>query len=134
DGLLPIPRGPGKHRSVECFWAKTAAFMVAYSASPQPAARAVGLGHPHLHLLDSSTTRPASLSGRTLSRHSSKVGAVCVEALVRICAGGGQPMIVPTASASWFVVTWSGERSPKSKRELRWESPSLHAQEIPPAV
>src|SRR5262245_53745879 len=97
DWLLPIPRGPGKHRSVECLRAKIAAFVVAYSGSPQSAIREVGSGHLHRHSLDSSTTHSASLSGRTLSRHSSKVGAVCVEALVRICAGGGQRMIVPTA-------------------------------------
>jgi len=38
----------------------------------------------------SSPTRSASLSCRAFSRHTSKVGAVCVEALVRICAGGDQ--------------------------------------------
>ena len=35
-----------------------------------------------------SSTRFASLSYRSLSRHSSKVGAVCVDAPVRFCAGG----------------------------------------------
>src|SRR5215469_5036827 len=35
------------------------------------------------HSLDPSTTRSAPLSGSTLSRHSSKVGAVCVNAPVR---------------------------------------------------
>src|SRR5215472_13860200 len=39
DWLLPIPRGPWKHRSVECLRAKIAAFVVAYSASPQSAIR-----------------------------------------------------------------------------------------------
>jgi len=44
--------------------------------------------------------RSASLSCCTLPRYSSKVGAVCVNAPVRICAGGGQRMIVPTATLS----------------------------------
>jgi RNA-directed DNA polymerase len=38
----------------------------------------------------SSPTRIASVSSRSLPRHSSKVGAVCVEAPVRFSAGGDQ--------------------------------------------
>ena len=45
---------------------------------------------PIFQRLDSSTPRFASLSLRTLCRHPSKVGAVCVNALVRFCAGGDQ--------------------------------------------
>jgi len=47
-------------------------------------------GRPALPAVDSSSARSASLSCSSLPRHSSKVGAVCVEAPVRICAGGGQ--------------------------------------------
>jgi RNA-directed DNA polymerase len=43
-----------------------------------------------LHAVAASSTCSASLSYSSLSRHPSKVGAVCVEALVRICAGGAQ--------------------------------------------
>src|SRR5438093_13435084 len=39
--------------------------------------------------MDSGTSCPASLSDPTLVRESSEVGAVCVNAHVRICAGGG---------------------------------------------
>src|SRR5947209_16230379 len=39
--------------------------------------------------MDSGTSCPASLSDATLLRESSEVGAVCVNAHVRICAGGG---------------------------------------------
>src|ERR1022692_3543632 len=40
--------------------------------------------------LDSGTPRFAPLSHAALRRHSSKVGAVCVDAHVRFCAGGDQ--------------------------------------------
>src|SRR6266568_2692608 len=39
--------------------------------------------------MDSGTSCSASLSDATLLRESSEVGAVCVNAHVRICAGGG---------------------------------------------
>ena len=48
---------------------------------------AVGSAPTDLHPVVSSSTRFASLSHSSLRRHSSKVGAVCVEAPVRICAG-----------------------------------------------
>ena|SRR5262249_19264590 len=65
---------------------------------PQETMNEVKRGHSNLHSLDPSSARVASLSDRPLSRQSSKVGAVCVVALVRICAWGDQRMIVPTAS------------------------------------
>ncbi|MCU1296599.1 MAG: hypothetical protein JWO91_877, partial [Acidobacteriaceae bacterium] len=49
--------------------------------------RCVGNVSPSLEPVDSSTPRSAPLSRRTLLRHSSFVRAVCVNALVRICAG-----------------------------------------------
>jgi hypothetical protein len=70
----------------------------------------VGPGTPDLQAMASSPTRFASLSCSSLSRYSSKVGAVCVEALVRICAGGvsdGRP----------YRVTWHRARS---SRDLLW--------------
>ena len=57
----------------------------------QPASTgAVGATNPTVEPMGSPTSRPASLSRRTLLRHSSFVRAVCVDALVRICAGGDQ--------------------------------------------
>src|ERR1700682_6011421 len=47
---------------------------------------ALGTSYPSPESVDSS----ASLSRCTLLRHSSFVRAVCVDALVRICAGGDQ--------------------------------------------
>jgi hypothetical protein len=70
--------------------------VVAHSAPPQSTTSSVGSVPPDLHAVASSATCPTSLSYSTPSRHSSKVGAVCVEALVRFCAGGGRSaMIVP---------------------------------------
>jgi hypothetical protein len=51
---------------------------------------AVGTSYPSLEPVDSTTPRSAPLSRRPLLRHSSFVRAVCVDALVRICAGGDQ--------------------------------------------
>ena len=45
---------------------------------------------PSLRQVDSTTPCPASLSRSPLLRHSSFIRAVCVDAPVRICAGGAQ--------------------------------------------
>src|ERR1700685_4308757 len=85
--LLPLPCGPGPYRKVECLRTTLAAIVVAHSPPPQSTARGVGSAPTDLHAMASSSTRPLSLSCSALPRHSSKVGAVCVDALVRICAG-----------------------------------------------
>jgi hypothetical protein len=57
-------------------------------------------GTPDLQAVASSPTRFASLSCSSLPRYTSKVGAVCVEAFVRICAGAfsdGRPYRVSWA-------------------------------------
>src|SRR5713101_1027899 len=65
--------------------------MAECSGPPQSARKDVlGTFDPSLEPVDSSTPRSAPLSRCTLLRHSSFVRAVCVNALVRICAGGGQ--------------------------------------------
>src|SRR5260221_7891005 len=65
--------------------------MAECSGPPQPARRDVlGTFYPSLEPVDSSTPRSAPLPRRSLLRHSSFVRAVCVDALVRICAGGDQ--------------------------------------------
>src|SRR5439155_24839192 len=65
--------------------------MAECSGPPQPARTdAVGTFYPSLEPVDSSTPRSAPLSRCTLLRHSSFVRAVCVDALVRIRAGGDQ--------------------------------------------
>jgi hypothetical protein len=55
--------------------------------SPTPE---VGTSYPSLEPVNSSTPRSAPLSRCTLLRHSFLVRTVCVDALVRICAGGDQ--------------------------------------------
>jgi hypothetical protein len=56
----------------------------------QPRKDALGTFYPSPEPVDSSTPCSASLSRRTLLRYSSFVRAVCVDALVRIWAGGDQ--------------------------------------------
>src|SRR6266853_3190157 len=65
--------------------------MAECSGPPQSTRKdALGTLHPSLAPVDSSTPRSAPLSRCTLLRHSSFVRAVCVDALVRIWAGGDQ--------------------------------------------
>jgi hypothetical protein len=90
ERLLPLPCGPGKHRPVECLRATLAAIVAASSTPSQSTTNVVEPDNPDLQAVDSSPTRFASLSYSSLPRHSSKVGAVCVEAPVRFCAGGDQ--------------------------------------------
>src|SRR5713226_9368031 len=90
-GLLPIPRGPREHDSVAHLQASRVQAMAACSGPPQSARTdAVGTLYPSLESVDSSTPSSAPLSRCPLLRHSSFVRAVCVDALVRICAGGDQ--------------------------------------------
>src|SRR5215831_14625371 len=86
--LLSLPRRPGKSRPVECLRATLAALVAPHIAPSQSALGRVGSHDADLRAMDSRSTRFTSLSYCSLSRHSSKVGAVCVKALVRICAGG----------------------------------------------
>src|SRR5215468_2065103 len=89
--VLPIPCCSGKHGSAVCLWSTFASTLATDSQPPQPDGNAaLGSIKTDLQPLDSLTSRSASLSLCTLRRHSSKVGAVCVNALVRFCAGGDQ--------------------------------------------
>src|SRR5664280_2733684 len=90
-GLLPIPRCPRQHDSVAHLQTSRVQAMAECSGPPQSARKDVlGTFYPNLEPVDSSTPRSAPLSRCTLLRHSSFVRAVCVDALVRICAGGDQ--------------------------------------------
>lgn len=90
EWLLPLPCGPGKHRPVEYLRTTLAAIVAAPSTPSQSTTNVVDPDHPDLQAVDSRPTRFASLSYSSFPRHSSKVGAVCVEAPVRFCAGGDQ--------------------------------------------
>src|SRR6266702_221474 len=87
-GLLPIPRRARQHDSA-AYLPTTCQLAVAECSYPAQSAStgAVGATYPTVEPMGSPTSRPASLSRRTLLRHSSFVRAVCVDALVRICAG-----------------------------------------------
>ena len=79
---------PGNMTQLRIFKLRVQA-MAECSGSPQSARTdALGPFYPSLKPVDSSTPRSAPLSRCTLLRHSSFVRAVCVDALVRICAGG----------------------------------------------
>src|SRR5260370_39393066 len=90
-GLLPIPCCARQHDSVAHL---STTCQPAVAECPHPAQSAstgaVGATYSTVEPMGSPTSRPASLSRRTLLRHSSFVRAVCVDALVRICAGGYQ--------------------------------------------
>src|SRR6266849_5426327 len=87
-GLLPIPRSSREHDAVAHLQTSRVQAMAECSGPPQPARTdALGTFYPSLEPVDSSTPRSAPLSRCTLPRHSSFVRAVCVDALVRICAG-----------------------------------------------
>src|SRR6516164_1553523 len=90
-GLLPIPRSPREHDSVAHLQASRVQALAECSGPPQSARQdALGTLHPSLEPVDSSTPRSAPLSRCTLLRHPSFIRAVCVNALVRLCAGGDQ--------------------------------------------
>ncbi len=80
-----------EHDSVAHLQTSRVPAMAECSGPPQSARPdAVGTIYASLEPVDSSTPRSAPLSRCTLLRHSSFVRAVCVNALVRICAGGDQ--------------------------------------------
>ena len=87
ERLLPLPCGTGKHRPVECLRATLAAIVAAHSTPTQSTTTVMEPDNPDPQAVDSSPTRITSLSSSSFPRHSSKVGAVCVEAPVRFCAG-----------------------------------------------
>src|SRR5260370_21470175 len=92
--LLPLPCGHGKHRRVACLRATLAAIVAVPSTASQSTTNVVEPDNPDLQAVDSSPTRFASLSCSPLPRHSSKVGAVCVEApygSVRGAISDGRP-------------------------------------------
>jgi hypothetical protein len=90
-GLLPILCCARKHWSVARLQASHMP-IVAERSRPSQSTRAGGLGpsQPTAQPVDSAPTRSASLPRQALRRHSSSVRAVCVNAHVRICAGGDQ--------------------------------------------
>src|SRR5215472_16513829 len=90
-GLLPIPCCSGKLGSVtHLLAARLPTVAECFSSTQSTRPGALEAPASHLVPMDSTTPRFASLSSRSLRRHSSSVRAVCVNALARICAGGDQ--------------------------------------------
>src|SRR5215510_9650346 len=91
--VLQLLRGARQHRSAKHLRPTAAAFVAADSEPSQSTWPCrVGSVDPDLSTLDSSTPRSPSLPFRTLRRDPSKVGAVCINVLVRFCAGGRSVM------------------------------------------
>src|SRR5260370_29943303 len=87
-GISPIPRCSREHDSVAHLQTSRVQAMAECSGPPQSTRKdALGTIYPSPEPVDSSTPRSAPLPRCTLLRHSSFVRAVCVDALVRICAG-----------------------------------------------
>src|SRR5580658_867584 len=90
-GLLPIPRSPREHDTVAHLQTSCVQALAERFGPPQSARKdALGTLKPSLESVDSAPPRSAPLSRCTLLRHASFLRAVCVDALVRICAGGDQ--------------------------------------------
>src|SRR6516164_9767490 len=89
--LLPIPRGARKYPTAEHLQAAHQPAVVSGTRTPQSACpQKVGGSHSVVRTVDTAPESPAPLSSSSLLRHSSFIRAVCVNALVRICAGGDQ--------------------------------------------
>jgi hypothetical protein len=90
-GLLPIPCCSGQLGSVAHLCPARLSVVAERSGPPQPTRPgAMGSSHPFVEPLDSTPPRSAPLPHGPLCRSASLVRAVCVKALVRICAGGDQ--------------------------------------------
>ena len=88
---LPIPRGARKYPTAEHLQAAHQPAVVSGTRTPQSACpQKVGGSHSVARTVDTAPESPAPLSPSSLLRHSSFIRAVCVNALVRICAGGDQ--------------------------------------------
>src|ERR1700675_1043898 len=121
-GLLPIPCCSRQLGSVAHLLAARMQVVAERSRSSQSTRPgALGTSLPHLAPVDSSAPRSASLPPCTLRRHSSSVRAVCVKALVRICAGGDQRWSSLPRQLKGFLVDF---RVPVT-RSLRWPAPSI---------
>jgi hypothetical protein len=89
--LLPIPRSARKPPSAEHLQAAHQPGVVSGTRTPEPARpQKVGDSHSVVRTMDPAPDSPAPLSSSSLLRHPSFIRAVCVDTLVRICAGGGQ--------------------------------------------
>jgi hypothetical protein len=82
---------PGNLSQLSAFRHRLWQAVASHFKSAQPArSEALAAVVSAARTLDSFPTSSAPLSSSSLRRHASKIRAVCVNALVRICAGGGQ--------------------------------------------
>src|SRR6202035_878244 len=89
--LLPIPRSAREYPAAEHLQAAHQSTVVPGTRTPQSTCpQKVGDSHSVVRKMDTAPEGPAPLSPSSLLRHPSFIRAVCVDALVRICAGGDQ--------------------------------------------
>jgi hypothetical protein len=119
--LLPIPCCSREYRSAANLQTTRESALADHSGSSRSTRKEeVGVTDSGLRQMDTHTPNPASLSSRPLPRHSSFIRAVCIDAHVRICAGGRSVMSVPTATVE--VPEAETSDGPQSDRPFR----SLH--------
>jgi hypothetical protein len=115
---------PGRSRRCrKCYPARTPLKSATTSSSRATRRQNVTMLHamgsflPSLAPVDSATPHSASLSGCSLRRHSSRVRAVCVNALVRICAGGDQRWSsLPRQLTHYRILRWPGAKNSSKAR------------------
>src|SRR6202035_1818463 len=89
--LLPIPRSARKSATAEHLQAAYQPAVVPGTRKPQAACpQKVGATPSVIRTVDTTSEGPAPTPSGPLLRHPSFIRAVCVNALVRICAGGDQ--------------------------------------------
>src|ERR1017187_594679 len=106
--LLPIPRGARKSPAAEHLQAAHQPAVVSGNRTPQSVCpQKVGGSRSVVRTVDTAPESPAPLSSSSLLRHSFFIRAVCVNALVRICAGGDQrwSSLLRPSEAKTFVST-----------------------------
>ena len=103
--LLPIPRSTRQYRPTAHLQKTRKPTVAQRSGSPQSMREEEeGATYPGLEKGDSTAPSSTPLSGATLLRRSSFVRAVCVDALARICAGGGlrRPSLPRPEPQAWI--------------------------------
>src|ERR1035438_3214078 len=120
--LLPIPRCARKSPAAEHLQAAHQPTVVSGTRTPQSACpQKVGGSYSVVRTVDTAPESPAPLSSISLLRHSSFIRAVCVNALVRICAGGDQrwsSLLRPSGGANAVAGCWPTSQYLSSSGEV----------------
>src|SRR6202035_5691314 len=129
--LLPIPRSAREYPAAEHLQAAHQSTVVPGTRTPQSTCpQKVGDSHSVVRKMDTAPEGPAPLSPSSLLRHPSFIRAVCVDALVRICAGGDQTwssLLRPQhAPGIMFAETGLLPACSLSNQVIHWLHPYTH--------